>query len=1128
MQALDDRIIFSASDLSGFLACRHLTQLERRAAEGTIERPHRHDPLLDLLSRRGLEHEAAFLANLEAAGLSVIQIPFPASDLAGLTDGAERTQSALASGVDVIYQGTLFDGTWRGHPDFLRRVEQPSELGDFSYEVLDAKLARRPKATALLQLCFYADQLAQVQGIAPKEIHIVLGSGAVESFRLDAFSPYFRTIRSLFEEAVAKSEKTYPEPVEHCRICRWAGVCNGRRREDDYLSLVAGMRRDQIKKLQAGGIPTVAALAEHVIDQPIQGFALPILERLRDQASMQVDQRKSGVANYKILDPLGVGFGLEALPKPAAGDIFFDIEADPYAEVEGLEFLFGFIELRDGQPTYRALWAHNPDEEKQVFEQFVDLVSSRFEEFPEMHVYHYAPYEASALKRLMGRYGTREAELDRLLRAGVFVDLYQVVRQGIRISAESYSIKRLESFTGLERTDPITEGGSALVEYERYLELGENSILEGLEDYNRYDCLSLVELQRWLEELRVEAERKLERSLERPAVISGEASGLLAEVTDYTAALQDRLLDGVSEDLNERSAEDVAKSVLAHLLSWHRREAKSEWWQYFARRALTSEEAIDDSDCLGGIAHQGIVGEEARSYIHSYSFPAQEHKIEAGGIYLDIATEKRVGTVLEVSDERRQLLVKKQKNRTDHPEALMLSKPIGTVPLRQAIATLAERVVEQGMDDRGGDSAIKDLLLKRPPIVDGESGSLRREGESTLEAACRLVKTLDGSYLPIQGPPGTGKTFTGAHMILTLLAEGHKVGITANSHKVIGNLLEEVFKQAQERGVDFAALQRCPEDESCDVADVRVAADNSRFDTDFATGEYALVAGTPWLFSRPELRGALHTLVIDEAGQFALANAAAIAACSRNLVLLGDPQQLSQPSKGVHPPGAGLSILEYVLDGAKTIPADRGLFLERTWRMHPAICEFISDAFYEGRLESEEACAVQSVDSAGPFSVPGTYLVLRPHVGSRIASSEEAKEVAAILDEAASGTWIDSSGASRPMALDDILIVAPYNAHVSLLKRSLPEGARVGTVDKFQGQEGALTVYSMATSTPDDIPRTFEFLYSLNRLNVAVSRARAVAVIVCSPELLRARCRTPRQMELAAAICRYAEMSEAR
>ncbi len=450
---------------------------------------------------------------------------------------------------------------------------------------------------------------------------------------------------------------------------------------------------------------------------------------------------------------------------------------------------------------------------------------------------------------------------------------------------------------------------------------------------------------------------------------------------------------------------------------------------------------------------------------------------------------------------------------------------IGTTVLRDAIARVAEWSVANGIDAPGRYRAVRDLLLGVPPrIHDVRVGdALRRPGEDAIGAATRLVRGLDCSCLPIQGPPGTGKTFTSAAAIVDLIVAGKRVGITANSHAVITNLLDAVMCAAAKRKVVITAMQRI-DGAGCSHPDVTAVNDSKTVESALAAGEVQLVAGTAWLFARPGMEESLDHLFVDEAGQMSLANVVAVGTATRNLVLVGDPQQLSQPSTGTHPAGAGVAALEHLLDGQDTVPPERGLFLESTYRMHPDISAFVSALSYEDRLFSVDACRRQRVVGGGALGGHGLRWLPVEHAGNKLSSDEEAAAVARCYESLVGGRWIGANGVERPITIDDVLVVAPYNAQVHAIGRLLPPGARVGTVDKFQGQEAAIVIVSMATSSAADAPRGLEFLLSTNRLNVAVSRARAMAIVVASPTLLTTECRSLPQIQLVNGLCRYVEL----
>ncbi len=1133
MQPLDGELVLSATDLTGFAACEHLTQLELSVTRGEQSRPQRDDPMLDVLTRRGGEHESAHVERLRAEGKTVVEIAGHPSTRAGLRQAQQETLAAMHQGVDVIYQATFFDERWRGHADFLLRVQRPSDLGDYSYEVADTKLARRVKAAALLQMCSYSEQLERLQGVAPVEMHVITGDREEHPFKVADYSAYFRTLKARYEALVlGPTIVTYPEPVEHCSICRWADQCNDRRRADDHLSLVAKMRRDQSRRLVDAGVTTRTGLAQLPPATPVAGIGDATLEALRHQAELQVlgagcvPPLVEPLAPEAPVDGEGGAWpkrGWAALPEPSPGDLFFDMEGDPFALEGGLEYLFGVIDVAGGKPAYHAFWAHDRDGEKRAFEEFISFVMERLARFPDLHIYHYAPYEPVALKRLMGAHASCEREVDELLRGEVFVDLYAVVRQSVRIGTESYSLKQVEKLYMHRHAGEVNDGGSSIVAYEAFLESRDQATLDGIQRYNQDDCRSTLRLRDWLEDRRIEVERDF-GPIPRPEPQDGAPSEALSEREAATAARLAALTAGVPDVRDQRTDEQQARWLLARLLDWHRRESKPEWWAYYNRLGLSDEELLDDRECIAGLEFVEELAPEKKSRVYRYEFAPQEHKFHIGSTVFDPITMRAAGEVMGVDDTLCLIDLKRgpSLDGAPHPRALIPSMPISTRPLEHALARVAEFVIANGIDAPGPSRAARNLLRRCPPRINGVvSGEpIAHDDESGLAAARRVVPLLDDSYLAIQGPPGSGKTFTGAHMIVDLIEAGQRVGVTAHTHAAIGNLLEAVCGEAGERGVKIVAIQKAEEHQGCGVEIVECVESNPEVDGALANDEVNLVAGTAWLWAREAMAGTVDVLFVDEAGQKSLADVIAVSGAARKIVLLGDPQQLAQPSKGDHPQGAELSALEHLLGEHPTIPEPMGLFLATTYRMHPRVCAFVSEVVYESRLHSEPTLELQEVGGRA-----GLQYVPVEHRGNRSSSPEEVARVTAIVDELLGQPWTNKDGDTRALELDDILIVAPYNVQVARLQQVLPEGARVGTVDKFQGREAPVTIYSMATSSAEDAPRAMEFLYDLHRLNVAVSRARALSIIVCSPELLQAQCRTPEQMHLANTLCRFAEQA---
>jgi predicted RecB family nuclease len=1127
--------MFSATDIVGFLGCRHLRVLEQEAAAGKREKPFFRDPSQELLKALGIRHEQNHLHRLEG-GKNVVQIPGTLL----WSEAVAETKKALHSGADAVYQGTLEDGAWGGRSDFLVKVEKPSLLGSWSYEVAETKLARSARTSAVLQLCFYSDILAKVQGAMPERMHVVLGDSSVESFEVARYIAYFRKVRNDFLKANQVRASTYPEPAELCRVCDWFTVCDKQRHADDHLSLVAGITRNQRKQLVARDIETLEALGSLKLPIPkIEKIGEAALLRIHGQARLQRNGRNEGKMICEILEPIEEEKGFAALPVPSLGDVFLDFEGDEYAFETGLAYLLGSLNLLgepDKNAVYEARWSLDPPAEKRAFEEFIANMLDRWSRFPDFHIYHYAPYEQTTIKQLAGRHGVCVDAVDRLLRAGIFVDLYRITRQALRASVESYSIKKLEPLYGFERSVPLRNARVALDTLASIFALGSAEevtaeIRETVETYNREDCLSARHLRDWLEERRREWEERQGQTIPRPAPRSGEAKENLAEQLDRVEAIKKQLLDKLPADRNDWTREDQSHWLLAQMLEWHRREEKSMWWEYFRLCDLSDTELIEDKSALGGLHY---IGEEARikrSALHRYDFPPQDHAIDRALAVHDPKTKGGAGELMEIDEISRTIVLKRGlASAVPHPGALVPYDFVSSEVKRESLLRLATWVVQNGIASEGPFQAARDLLLReKPRVLKTPIENTVHEGELTKQTR-DLVALLcsEPSILPIQGPPGSGKTYVGARMIVELVKGGRRVGITATSHKVISHLLGEACKVARAAGVSLSAVQKANENDRCGDALV-VQLDDNALVLDALNNRRALVAaGTGWLWARSEMHRTVDVLFIDEAGQMCLADVLAVSQAATSCVLLGDPQQLDQPQRGVHPPGADGSAFRHLLGDRATILPEQGLFLRETQRLHPDVCTFTSELFYEGRLLPAAGNQQQCVNAIGRLSGTGLRFVAASHIGNQNESTEEVQTIAKLVGELLDGesSWTNSKGEITKLTLKDILIVTPYNAQVSALREALPKGVHVGTVDKFQGQEAPIVFYSMATSTAADAPRGMEFLYSSNRLNVAISRARCIAVIVASPALFEMECKSPRQMMLANAFCRYLEKAQ--
>lgn len=1094
MRKIGGSILLSATDLMRFMGCAHATSLDLAYMGGDGPTPREASEDTALLQKQGDVHEAAHLAKLKAEGRRIVEI-----DRSDLTRDADTTRATLKDRHDVVFQGAFLSGNWGGWSDFLERVDHPSDLGPFSYEVADTKLKRRPHPKHVLQLVLYSDLLTEIQGLVPEYTHVELGDGTRATLRLSEYAAYARMARERLERFVANPEPTRPIPCADCSLCRWGDHCAQVWDTEDSLFNVANISHGQVKKLEAQGIRTMEALAN--LDQPVRGMADGTRQRLVTQARLQ-HARKTGTAQFELRVP-EPGKGFDLLPEPQAGDLFYDIEGDPHFE-GGLEYLHGL--WFDNQ--FQAFWGHNHSAEAKALEELLEFFRARLAAYPAARIYHYAPYEITALRRLTTKYGIGEAFLDRLLRERRFVDLFSVVRGALICSEANYSIKSMEAFYDRKRDGEVKTAGGSVVAYERWRETGEQHILDEIEDYNRIDCISTQELRDWLVSIRPSA----------PWPSLGEDS--VAKEADEDADTQ-----ALRSALRASGLSPERQDMLFNLGLFHKREAKPAQWAVFDSAGKELDDLIDDLDALGGLEAVGPSEPVKRSMVRTYRFPQQDTKLRTGkkatvpvvdGPPASVTVDNMDRTALEV---RVKVGAAKAHLLTDrltlHPDWPLDTDVIATA-LRDVIA-----------DQRGPRqlTALDDLLARNAPrLIEGVKLDELNDGDP-VAGTIAAVAAMDGTVLPIQGPPGTGKTYVTARAILALVREGYRVGVSSNSHEAIRNVLMGCVSAMEENpdvAKPTATLVHKVSGSDDGYPDGFTGVKRVTSNDDASLMQASVVGGTAFFFSRPEFVQAFDWLFVDEAGQVGLANMVAIGRAARNIVLVGDPRQLPQVIQGSHPEPANMSCLEWMLGEHATIPPHRGIFLPTSRRMHPDVCEFISGQVYEGRLASHPDTSRQLVSETN-FPSAGAFWVSVSHEGNAQISQEEVTVIEAAVHDLLTGSWTDKAGLTRSVRKSDIIVVAPYNAQVNALRDAMPEGIRVGTVDKFQGQEAPICLVSMTASSADETARGMDFLFSLNRINVAVSRAKGLALVFGAPRLREAKCETVEQMRLVNTLCALPE-----
>lgn len=1157
----DGRVVWSASDLKAAAECEFawLRAIDAKLGRiAPVDDPE--DATLERAARLGTAHELRVLDDYRVRfGDAVREIPAArSSDAAALAEAVRLTGAALADPTaEVVYQAAFSTPEFVGFADFLVRSDDGEADGIRPWIVQDTKLARRARVTALMQLAAYVDQLDRLGVPRSDEVQLLLGDGTTSTHRVDDLLPVFALRRARLRaliadrdiargvegEVVAWGDRRGDLDVIACGRC---ATCELEVVAHRDLLLVAGMRPVQRERLRAAGIVTIDDLA--VATQAPPAMSADTFASLRTQARLQLESPAGvpgdevplhAVPTFEVVAPKSLG----VLPRPDHGDLFFDFEGDPLytegaGEHWGIDYLFGWIDSRE---TYGALWAHTFDEERVALERFLDMVALRRQQYPGMHIYHYAPYEPTHLLTMAARYGVREADVDRLLRDGVFVDLYPVVRRALRVGSRSYSIKKLEPlYMGDEvRTSDVQRGDDSIVKYVEARALaadgdagGAQRVLADLADYNRYDCVSTRRLRDWL----------VDRARESGAVPSrsAEPDEQAYEPSPRATALQRWAAEAVEPHA-------TALRLAAAAIDYYPREEKTYWATHFlrlreplsvweetrdvivvdaARSRVVTDWHIAESgrgserrlvELRGELAPGTRVSPDAEPFA-VYDLPAP-FPLETRPRWIHGA--RRV-TVREVLDDGVVIeeIAADGVTWEDLPLALTPPAPPRAGNQQKAIDAWADAVLAAA--PRIPDGPAADILRRVPPRT--RSGALApvtaiagAPGDDEVTAIARSVADLDHSYLAVQGPPGTGKTYVGSHVIARLVAErGFRVGVVAQSHATIEHMLDRVIAA----GVPASRVGKAPKDPGAVHAFTVLPKNGVAAFTAENAAHGFVVGGTAWDFSHEARipRGSLDLLVIDEAGQFSLASTIAVSLAATRLLLLGDPQQLPQVSQGTHPEPVDTSALGWIIDGAEVVPAELGYFLARTRRMHPAVAEPVSRLSYEGRLAAHPSTALRRLDGVDP----GVHVRPVPHRGNATASPEEADEVVRIVADLVGREWVGAEGGAgdsatieppRALRADDIIVITPYNAQQVAVEEALAAAGfgevPVGTVDRFQGKEAVVAILTLAASSGRDAPRGLEFLLLRNRINVAISRAMQAAYVVSSPALLDDLPRTP-------------------
>jgi uncharacterized protein len=1141
-----------------------------------------------LAQKYGLAFENALMAELESSvEPGTVGAPAAQGDVNQTIELMKAgTPIIYQGGLERIYDKTLFRGMpdFLIREDWLiefvdnklsaRQNKSHKPSGVFKYLAYDAKYGGNAKPAYLLQVGLYVDALESLGFKAEGRHGLVLGSRRIETFEEIEIVPAMRLARKKIADVIAKAEAAvaannldqysasnlvwHCTSKKNCDVCEYPDLCKKDRELTDDLVRVANITQNQIARLRSKNVNTMTELAIASDDLRPAKMTIETYNKIRNQARVQLESQESGQPVHELLpDP-----AVQYLPLKDDADIFFDFEGFPYyTERGGLEYLFGNYDWGNGENEEEAnyelfteFWAHDRDQEKVAFAGFMEWALERMRKAPGAHIYHYAAYEVAALKRLANRHGCYEQEVDWLIANERLVDMYDIVRNSIIIGDESYSIKKLEPHYGFVRDGDVQKGDVSIEQYDEWRELDSlrkspgisedvrkeasdaaDKIYEDLRFYNLQDVWSTRELYRWLTTLKGacsksgQSRKDTEEDEERR---SSKAIEELAGLNAYTQELFEKVADhewGKDEELDYQAQIWLA---LTHSILFYKREDVM-FWADLSMRVAMEDEVLETERGGGVIRNVSIVErkEKLRKDGTTYEEVTYQADLDPDDLFnpkagMDVvvrfvAEDKKKnrdwGKVVDVSGSKVTFTRQTNSDTKDFaPSALIDSVHIPTTSKQQALLALSGSIAKKWghpSNPAPETPAIMDLMMRRPPKLKSLPSLPVPDSNDYLPAVSAAIKDLNFSVLAIQGPPGSGKTYLASRTIVDLVKAGKRVGVAANSHSAVENLLEACIDAGVDPDVIVKVQRQGEEDRPWQVKKSPSTA--ATFMKNAKEGY--IVGGTNFFFCNKAITEyTLDYLFIDEAAQFSLVDCMAVSAMAHNLVLMGDPLQLPQVVLALHPGGVENSALGHYMGEHSILPAEMGYFIEVTRRLHPKVNHAVSWLAYEGKLRSHEVTKKHFIDG----HEPGLLTVPVRHSDNSTSSVEEAEEVLRLVIE----LYVEGDSES-------VLVVAAYNAQVNLLRETLDNAGftedkvMVGTVDKFQGREGMAVIYSFAASSSMDAPRGLEFLLDRNRLNVAISRAKATCYLVFSDTLLESQLKSVEELKAVSRLAGLLEMA---
>ena len=1092
-----------------FINCRHIILNEFKNKKSTDEERTISEKLR---LEKGLLHELNYFKELSKKYKKIKNI----KNLKNLSrkEKISETIKALNNGYELIYGGWLQSDKWSGEIDFLEiNTKKKSNLGNWSYEVIDTKYSSRVKSDHIYQVSLYSFLINEAQGFLPENFYILLKDKSKEAIKLKDVYETFLVHKTSYENFIeSELNGLNSKKKNYFSLCDLKAVCENEVVHEKHLSHVLGTNKKNIKKLNNAKIQNYNELAKLSPKKEIEGLKNETKIKLINQAQLQIEAEKKGFPIFKINEEnryIKKGFNL--LPKPADGDLFFDIESvGDHVVKNKLEYLFGIFYKEEGKKIFKPFWAHSRNEEKQSVIDFFSFTKNHFKKYPKAKIYHYASYEITALERLTSLHKVHGVDYDHYLHIERFVDLFRVVKQSIYVSQKSYSIKEIEKYYGFERGGEITKGDVSEDYYIQWMETKNKKFLEEIEEYNKQDCISTFKLRNWLLKIKPE-----DTNWHVPVKESIELRPFEETLLEYQKKF----------NVSKLKDKPIVK-LLSDIIGFYSREMKPSWREFFDRKDLSDEELIDDRECIGNMK---LVSQfqDKKSFEYKFLFPPQEYKLKKGddsiiANNIDPERDDRAGTIQVLDQINRFLVLRKgiSREKKQLPKTLSIAKKLMQPSLFDKLNKNIYDFCENILENKKGYEALKNFLNRDLPNIKGlKPGDQIIKSENFIKEIPDIISRLNSSCIFLQGPPGSGKTFYSSHAIVELLKKNKKIAVTANSHKVIHNLLERVENIATKQKFVFKGLKKGnPNDGDTfyDGKQIKTESNEKKYIDGLKDNKILLYSGTKYHLSSWYYRGKIDYLFIDEASQFSLADLIALGGITKNIILVGDQLQLGQPTQGSHPNMSGYSVLDYLLEGKDTVPANMGIFLTRTFRMHPNINVFISENFYEKKLLTDITAESRKINYPKNFFInnDGIHTILMDHTDCSQTSEAEFKKIDEIIKKLIGQKFIDSDKTERPLTISDFLIISPYNAQVNFLLERLPNGTRCGTIDRFQGQEAPITIISMTSSDIENLPRDKSFFFNRNRLNVAVSRAQCSSIVLLNPQLLEAPPKTLEEFKM--------------